>query len=128
MIDRQRWHSLTFYQQLGNIASELSRGIKFKNQNDLEQMNSSLWRLLELLDLTIDDKKNTSRLRELCRFKEVLGDWYCQTKVYDVNPESLKTYALNFAMLAARYPSFQKFCNIQKSVNFREARDNTAFL
>ena len=26
------------------------------------------------------------------------------------------------------YPSFHKFCNIQKSVDSREARDNTAFL
>ena len=102
MIDSQRWQGLTFYQQLGNIASELSRAIKFKNQNDIEQMNSALWRLLELMDLTIEDQKNRLRLRELCRFKEVLGDWYCQTKVYDVDPESLKSYALNFAMLARK--------------------------
>ena len=102
MIDPQRWQGLTFYQQLGNIASELSRAIKFKNQNDVEQMNSALWRLLELMDLTIEDQRNRLRLRELCRFKEVLGDWYCQTKVYDVDPESLKSYALNFAMLARK--------------------------
>ncbi len=102
MIDRQRWQSLTFYQQMGNIASELSRAIKFKNQNDVERMNSSLWRLLELMDLTTDDEKNKSRLKELCRFKEVLSDWYSQTHVYDVNPESLKSYSLNFAMMARR--------------------------
>ena len=102
MIDQKRWQGLTFYQQMGNIASELSRAIKFKDQNDAEHMNSSLWRLLELMDLTIDDEKNRSKLRELCRFKEVLSDWYCQTKVYDIDPESLKTYALNFAMLARK--------------------------
>ncbi|HLF18771.1 MAG TPA: hypothetical protein VI749_07765 [Candidatus Omnitrophota bacterium] len=100
MISQQKWQNLSFYQQLGNVASELSRAIKFKDQNDTEHMNSSLWRLLELLDLTIDDKRNVSRLRELCRFKEVLSDWYCQTKVYDIDPESLKDYSLRFAMLA----------------------------
>ena len=102
MIDQNCWHSLTFYKQMGNIASELSRAITFKEQNDSERMNSSLWRLLELVDLTIDDQKNKLRLRELCRFKEVLSDWYCQTKVYAVNPESLKDYCLNFAMLARK--------------------------
>ena len=102
MIDESRWQSLSFYQQQGNIASELSRAITFKEQNDSERMNSSLWRLLELVDLTIDDQKNKLRLRELCRFKEVLSDWYCQTKVYAVNPESLKDYCLNFAMLARK--------------------------
>ena len=102
MIDESRWQSLSFYQQQGNIASELSRAITFKEQNDSERMNSSLWRLLELVDLTIDDQKNKLRLRELCRFKEVLSDWYCQTKVYAINPESLKDYCLNFAMLARK--------------------------
>ena len=102
MIDESRWQSLSFYQQQGNIASELSRAITFKEQNDSERMNSSLWRLLELVDLTIGDQKNKLRLRELCRFKEVLSDWYCQTKVYAINPESLKDYCLNFAMLARK--------------------------
>ena len=102
MIDQTRWQGLNFYEQMGNIASELSRAIKFKDENDAERMDLSLWRLLELVDLTIDDGKNKLRLRELCRFKEVLGDWYSRTKVYDVTPESLLNYALNFAMLARK--------------------------
>ncbi len=102
MIDEKRWQSQTFYQQMGNIASELSRAIKLKQQKDIKHMLSSLWRTLELLDLTIEDVKNRTRLRELCRFKEVLGDWYCQTGVYSINPEALKSYLLNFAMLARR--------------------------
>lgn len=87
---------------MGNIASELSRAVRFKKQNEIEHMNSSLWRLLDLFDLTIGDKKNSSRTRELCRFKEVLCDWYCQTEVYQVNLESLKNYSLNFALLARK--------------------------
>lgn len=87
---------------MGNIASELSRAITFKEANDTPRMDLSLWRLLELVSLTIDDEKNRSRLRELCRFKEVLADWYCRTKVYDIKPESLLNYALNFAMLARK--------------------------
>ena len=102
MIDRQRWQRMTFYQQMGNIASEISRAIQFKNKNDLEYMNSSLWRVLELVDLTIEDENNKLRLRELCRFKEVLTDWYCQTHTYDIDPESLKNYSLTFALFAKK--------------------------
>ena len=102
MIDQQKWQTLTFYQQIGNIASELSRAIRFKDQNDVERMNFSLWRLLELLGLTIDDQKNKFRLRELCRFKELISDWYCQTHEYEFNPESLKRYSLGFVMLARK--------------------------
>jgi len=102
MIDQQRWQNQSFYQQSGNIASELSRAVKFRDQHDIDHMNASLRRLLELLDLTIDDDRNRSRLKELCRFKEVLSDWYCQTHAYDVDPESLKRYSLNLAMLARR--------------------------
>lgn len=102
MIDRFRWQSLSFYEQFGNIASELGRAIKFKEANDAPRMDSSLLRLLELMDLTVDDEKNKPRLRELCRFKEVLGDWYCKTRVYDVRPEALLSYALGFAVLARK--------------------------
>ncbi len=102
MIDETRWRNKTFYEQMGNIASELSRAVKFKEQQDFGHMNSSLWRTLEMIDLTIDDKRNISRSRELCRFKEVLSDWYCRTGEYRVKPESLKSYALNFALLAGK--------------------------
>lgn len=51
-----------------------------------------------MLDLTKDDKRNRSRLRELCRFKEVLSDWFSLTGEYEVSPESLKSYALSFAI------------------------------
>ncbi len=102
MIDEKRWQKFNFYQQTGNIASELSRAINFRKQKDIKHMDASLWRLLELVDLTIEDKKNNKRLRELCRFKEVLSDWYCKTNIYDVNPESLLNYSLNFAMLARK--------------------------
>ena len=102
MIDEKRWQRFNFYQQMGNIASELSRLIHFKKKKDLKHMEASLWRLLELIDLTIEDENNKLRLRELCRFKEITGDWISQTNVYNVSPESLKNYSMQFAMLAGK--------------------------
>lgn len=102
MIDKERWHKYTFYQQMGNIASELSRAILLKKKNNIAQMDNSLLRLIELLNLTIQDKKNIKRLKELCRFKEVVADWFCRTNTYSINFESLKTYSLHFAMLSRK--------------------------
>lgn len=102
MIDEKRWQRFSFYQQMGNIASEISRAINFKKKKDVKQMDASLLRLLELVDLTIEDEKNKLKLKELCRFKEVISDWFCQTNVYSVNPESLKNYSMQFAMLAGK--------------------------
>ena len=102
MIDEKRWFKFTFSQQMGNIASEISRAIHFRNQNNSKNLQSALLRTIELLDLTKEDSKNIKRLRELCRFKEVLCDWYCQTNVYNVDPKSLKNYAMTFALAAQR--------------------------
>ncbi len=102
MIDEKRWQKFNFYQQMGNIASELSRIIYFQKKKDTKHMDAALWRLIELVDLTIDDKKNIRKLRELCRFKEVLSDLYCKTNVYNISYESLLNYSLNFAILARK--------------------------
>lgn len=102
MIDETRWRRFSFYQQMGNIASELSRAAGFEKKRNEKQTRSALWRLLELVDLTIEDPKNRSRLRELCRFKEILADWYCGTGIYRPRPESLKRYAMDFALLARK--------------------------
>jgi len=102
MIDENRWQRFSFYQQMGNIASEISRAINFKKKNEPKHLDASLLRLLELVDLTIEDEKNKLRLKELCRFKEIIGDWFCQTGVYSVNPESLKNYSMQFVLLAGK--------------------------
>jgi hypothetical protein len=102
LIDEKRWFKFTFSQQMGNIASEISRAIHFENRQDVNHLKSALLRTIELLDLTKEDTKNIKRLKELCRFKEVVCDWYCGTNVYNVDPKSLKNYAMIFALAAQR--------------------------
>jgi hypothetical protein len=97
MIDKERWERLSFSQQMGNIASELARAIRFEKGDDIKHLEAAQWRLLELVDLTIEDKKNISRLREICRFKEILGNWYCKANEYLVDPAALKQYSMVLA-------------------------------
>ena len=102
MIDETRWRRFSFYEQMGHIASELSRAAGFEKKKDLKHTQPALWRLLELVDLTITDPKNRRRLRELCRFKEVLAARYCGPEYYTIKLESLKRYAMDFALLARK--------------------------
>ncbi|KAF0133821.1 MAG: Uncharacterized protein FD145_1031, partial [Candidatus Saganbacteria bacterium] len=53
-------------------------------------------RALELLDLTISDKKNISRLRELLRVREVLADYFVFDNTYNSTDESWQKYFLQF--------------------------------
>jgi len=98
MIDEKKWRKYSFYQQMGNIASELSRAVHFEKNVDTAHLKAAQLRLIELVDLTIDDPKNIKRLKELCRFKEVLGDWYWDSNQYGFKPEFLKNYAMDFAL------------------------------
>ena len=96
MIDAERWKALTFPKQMGNIASELSRASHFQGQGDSRLTESSLWRAIELIELTIDAQGSSVKTRELCRFREVVCDWYCRTGIYPIQPEALTKYALSF--------------------------------
>ncbi|MCA9401179.1 MAG: hypothetical protein KC713_06105 [Candidatus Omnitrophica bacterium] len=102
MIDQRKWEKLSFYEQQGNIASEIRRAIFFKKKNNIQHLKASLLRLVELLKLIIVDTKNQKRLKEPCRFKEVVGEWFAESKSYTINHESLKNYCLNFALLARK--------------------------
>ena len=71
-----RWFELTFFEQMANIGSEVERTISWKAKNNQEYSHMAFERALELLDLTISDKKNTKRLKELLRVRETLADYF----------------------------------------------------
>ena len=69
-------------EQLANIGSEISRAINWWEKNK-EYFKLAFYRALELLSLTLADPKNKGRrLRELCRAKELLVDWFYGSQVY----------------------------------------------
>ncbi len=94
---RKRWGQLSFFEQMANIGSEVERAINWKEKKaEYSQLASD--RTLELLDLTIGDKKNQSRgrLKELLRLREVLADYFYFDNVYNSNDEIWKKYFLAF--------------------------------
>ena len=87
-----RWYKLTFIEQMANIGSEIERTINWKNKNNPDYSGLAFDRALELLDLTISDKNNVSRLKELVRVRETLADYFAFNNIYKSNDDLWKKY------------------------------------
>lgn len=101
-VDAERWMKLSLAQQLGHIGSELSRARHWESRRDPVSRDNSLVRALELLDLTLDDRRFSARLKEPARLREVVADWLCGKKSYDISPETLEAYFIPFAFIPSK--------------------------
>ena len=95
-----RWQTLSFCEQMANIGSEIGRTIKWANKNKQELSERAFVRGLELLDLTISDKRNVLRLKELLRLREVLADYFVFDNEYKSTDLSWQKYFLPFNFAA----------------------------
>ncbi len=71
------WFQLSLAEQLGNVGSELSRALKWRDRNP-QIAQRAVERVLELMDLTLADPRHrtsVARLREIARAREVLVDF-----------------------------------------------------
>jgi len=97
-LTKEKWQSLSFFEQMANIGAEIGRTINW-SAKDKKLSESAFCRGLELLDLTIDDQKNRNKLKELCRLKEILADYFCFDNIYGSSDEKWNNYfyAFNYA-------------------------------
>lgn len=98
-----RWWELSLAQQLGNVGSEVSRALKWKDRNP-EIARGAFERCLELMDLTLADPRHVrsvSRLREIARTREVLVDYFTGSNIYGSTASSLQRYFDAFAVAAS---------------------------
>ena len=70
--------------------------LSLKQKGDTDNSKNSFLRTLELIDLTIDQRKS----RELLRLREVICDIFLSSGNYNISVESLKNYFIQFALLA----------------------------
>jgi len=99
-VIQDRWCTFTLAQQLGNIASELSRARYWEDSKDSDNKNKSLKRSLELLDFTLKDNRwKGHRLREFTRLKEVICDWINGNTYYNISGIELEEYCMHYALL-----------------------------
>jgi hypothetical protein len=71
-----RWEELSFCEQMANVGSEVSRALNWRKKGQDASSQKAACRALELLDLTIRPMKKFSRLKELCRVRECLVDYF----------------------------------------------------
>lgn len=93
-----RWQKLPFFEQMANIGSEVERAMKWRSKNK-EYSRLASDRALELLDLTLNDRKNLKRLKELFRLREVLADYFYFDNIYKSDDKVWQNYfqAFNYA-------------------------------
>jgi hypothetical protein len=77
-LTTDKWFSYPRHQQLLMIANEMNRSQNALQKQDAENAIHSWERAFELTDLTISDPKNPSILKELLRFREMLGELFSQ--------------------------------------------------
>lgn len=94
-LTKEKWFGLNFLSQMANIGAEVGRAINW-SKKDKGLSQSALYRGIELLDLTIEDRKNKSRLKELCRLREVIADYFCFDNVYKSTDAELNNYFYSF--------------------------------
>lgn len=101
-----KWKTLSLFEQLGNIGSEVARTRHWQGK-DQELFWKSVRRTLELFNLTLDDSRWRSapvygRCREIIRAREVFCDAVLGGKEYKSSLEDLIHYFLSFAYAARR--------------------------
>jgi vacuolar-type H+-ATPase catalytic subunit A/Vma1 len=91
-----RWNDLSLMEQMANIGSEVERTINWRNKNNMEYSRLAFERSLELLDLTVADQKNSTRLKEILRVREALADHFSFDNIYNTTDQQWQKYFLSF--------------------------------
>lgn len=107
-LTEERWFNLSFFEQMANMGSEVSRAIKWR-KTDPNRSNYAFESALELLDLTIEDVKNKkkSTLKELCILREALVDYFCFDNIYGSSDEKWNNYFYGFNYAASLNSNFK---------------------
>lgn len=95
----KRWHEYSIFEQMANIGSEVERAAKWRERNP-EYCRLAYLRALELLSYTIEDKKNSMRLKELTRLYELLGDYFLGDNLYHSSDSLWTKYFMPFTIAA----------------------------
>lgn len=89
------WKKYSLVEQMANIGSEVFRTINWRKK-DAKLSNLAFERALELLDFTIADPKNKKRLKEICRVRECLTDYFVFDNEYGSNDKLWQNYFYSF--------------------------------
>ncbi|HEY4528561.1 MAG TPA: hypothetical protein VJJ48_01915 [Candidatus Paceibacterota bacterium] len=101
LVSKERWHTLSLAEQLGNIGSEVGRAAKWQGKDE-NSFWSAVTRALDLFDLTQTDKRWINRRSELDRAREVFADAVLGGREYNSFLPDIEGYFMQFALLAQK--------------------------
>ena len=93
------WQRFNLMEQMTNIGAEVGRARKWRGKDE-ELFQGAVERALELFDLTLEDPRWRTRLREIARAREVFLDAVFGGKEYRSTLEELDRYFSQFAYAA----------------------------
>jgi hypothetical protein len=97
-----RWFQLTFMEQMANIGSEVERSLNWRAKNNADYSQKAFERVLELMDLTLEDMRNVARFKELARVREAAVDFFAGSNQFLSTDISWKRYFACFTYAARR--------------------------
>ena len=101
-LSQGRWFKMPLVEQLGNVGSEISRAINWKNKGNSSNSWKAFERALELIDLTISDERNLLRLKEVLRTREALNDFFVGENKFKSSENLWQKYFMHFAYAARK--------------------------
>ncbi|MBN1824429.1 MAG: hypothetical protein JW803_08930 [Endomicrobiales bacterium] len=101
-LSQGRWFEFSLIEQLANIDSEIERALNWEKKGNKENGRRALDRALELMDFTLEDPKNVSRLRELARLRDDVADYFAGENRFCSSEDSLRRYFSAFAYAARK--------------------------
>lgn len=101
-FDRKRWAKLSFFEQLGNIGSEVGRAIIAHRSGNIAREMRAIDRAIDLFSATVEVNLHTSnahRLKEVLRARdEFLRLFFDGT--FDNDADNIERYFMYFAFIA----------------------------
>ena len=95
-----RWKTLSFFEQMANIGSEIERAIKWRAKNNTAYCQQAFERALELIDLTLNNIKGFTRFKELARLREAVVDYFAGSNEFASTDKAWQRYFLAFTYAA----------------------------
>jgi hypothetical protein len=97
-----RWSRLPFLDQMAHIGSEVERALNWRAKGNTAYSLQAAERALELLDLSLDAVRGSSRLKEIARIREAFVDYFIGVNQYNSTEESWRKYFAGFTYAARR--------------------------
>ena len=70
------WSRLSFLEQMANVGSEVNRALNWQKKGKIDFSQKAVARALELINLSLDSLKEFSRIKECCRLREAIVDYF----------------------------------------------------